>query len=189
MTDLGTYKGKRGLDILLKEINSLLVVKKKVVIAMAGLPGAGKTHVVKNIIRLGFGNFPRRNIAVIDDNIMYSTRFWKLNWTKIRGNKKTIIDIVNSIDVKIVFFSNWIPSRFIDFADIMIYLEASERNRLDRLKKRYRKIPEKFLIQKEKKTLPVESPFVFDKHITLINNSNDLIVWSIVWIIRRLLSR
>jgi len=187
MTDLGTYQGRRGFEILLEEINRLLVVKKKVIIAIAGFPGSGKTHVVKNVTRFGFGNFHKDTIAVIDDNIRYSTRFWKLNWTKIKGDKETIIEVVNSIDAKIVFFSNWIPSRFIDFADIMIYIEASERNRVDRLKRRYSKVPEKFLIQKEKKTLPVEPPFVFDKHMTLINNSNDLLLWSFVWIIRRLL--
>ncbi|MBN2179587.1 MAG: AAA family ATPase [Deltaproteobacteria bacterium] len=188
MTNLGTYKEKQGFEILLKEINSLLLVKDKVVIAIAGLPGIGKTHLVKNFIRFGFGNFHRRDVTVIDDNIIYTTKFWKLKWTKIKDDKKSINGMVNSIDTKIVFFSNWIPSRFIDFADIMIYLELNESERLRRLRKRYRKAPEKFLIQKEKTTIPVEPPFVFGKDITLINNSNASTRWSIVWTIRRFFS-
>jgi hypothetical protein len=188
MLDLGKYEGKPGFEVLLKETNSLLSVKKKVVITIASLPGVGKTYFAKNFARFGYGNFRRRDITVIDDNIIYSTRFWKLNWNKITGDKKTITNMVSSIDTRIVFFSNWIPSRFIYFADIMIYLETSEHKRLDHLKKRYRKAPEKFFIQKEKTTIPVESPFECNRCMTLINNSNELMMWSIEWMIRRLLS-
>ena len=88
MTDIGTYKGTKGLDKLYQEIRATLEYKGKAVVAIAGLPGSGKTYMVKRFVRLGFGAIGRKDILVIDDNTIYSTRFWRLKWKKIQIEKK-----------------------------------------------------------------------------------------------------
>ena len=185
MNDLGTYKGKRGCDVLRRAVNDLLGQKEKVVVALAGLPGAGKTHVVKQFVRFGFGNVPKRDIAVIDDNTVYTTRFWRLDWEKLSGDKRHISEFVDGARAKVVFFSNWIPGRFIDHADVMVFLTADETVRLARLRRRYRREPEKFLIQKEKKTIPHEDSFRYESSMILVNDSRGITGWLLWWMIKR----
>jgi predicted ATPase len=189
MTDMGVYAGRQGLDALLKETNRALTRKDKVVIALAGLPGCGKTFIVKNFTRFGFGNFPRNDVRVIDDNTIYSTRFWKLHWEKITVEKGTWNEFVDSTDFKVIFFSNWIPSRFIDFADIVVNVEVSKQERIKRLKKRYHTRHDKFLIQKEKTTIPVEMPFTYDAMMTYSDPHNETCRWAITWLMKRLYYR
>lgn len=186
---MGVYAGRQGLDALLKETNRALTRKDKVVIALAGLPGCGKTFIVKNFTRFGFGNFPRNDVRVIDDNTIYSTRFWKLHWEKITVEKGTWNEFVDSTDFKVIFFSNWIPSRFIDFADIVVNVEVSKQERIKRLKKRYRTRHDKFLIQKEKTTIPVEMPFTYDAMMTYSDPHNETCRWAITWLMKRLYYR
>jgi hypothetical protein len=174
MKDIGTYEGTAGLERLLQEINEVLSHNKRAVIAIAGLPGSGKTYLVKSFARLGFGSFGRKDILVIDDNIIYSTRFWRLKWEKIKIEKKSSESFLDSSGAKVVFFSNWIPSRFLASADLYIILQLSESERLKRLKKRERKAPEKFHIQKDKDVIPVEEPFDCDSVMTIINHSDEM---------------
>ncbi|MCX5852447.1 MAG: AAA family ATPase [Deltaproteobacteria bacterium] len=188
MIDLGTFQGKQGCEVLLRAVNDLLREKGKVVIALAGLPGSGKTHVAKQFVRFGFGSIPRRDITVIDDNTVYTTRFWRLHWDKLPGEKKIIGDFVGSASAKVIFFSNWIPGRFLDNADIMIFLTTDEEIRLARLQRRYRHHPDKFLIQKEKRTIPLEDSFRYGKSLTLINNSREITAWLIQWMIKRIIT-
>ena len=186
MIDIGIHKGEEGLNKLLEETNKILFKKERAIIAIAGLPGVGKTRMVKSFVRLGFGNFRRKDILVIDDNIIYSTKFWKLKWEKISLEKKSCNEFMNSINFKILFFSNWIPSRYIDFADILIKLEAKEQERITRLEKRYRKNPMKVLIQKMKTTLPIEAPFECRRLMVLSDYNNEMRNWNISWMLRRL---
>jgi predicted ATPase len=189
MTDIGVYAGRQGLDALLKETNRALTRKDKVVIALAGLPGCGKTFIVKNFTRFGFGNFPRNTVKVIDDNNIYSTKLWKLHWEKITLDKGTWHELVDAQDFKVLFFSNWIPSRFIDSADIVVNLEVDEHERIARLKKRYRARHDKFLIQKEKTTIPIEMPFTYDAMMTYSDPHNETRRWAITWLVKRLYYR
>ena len=186
MIDIGSHKGEKGLNRLLEETNKILLKKERAIIAIAGLPGVGKTRMVKSFVRLGFGNFRRKDILAIDDNIIYSTKFWKLKWEKISIEKKSCKEFINSINFKILFFSNWIPSRYIDFADILIKLEAKEQERIARLEKRYRKNPMKVLIQKMKTTLPIEAPFECRRLMVLSDYNNEMRNWNISWMLRRL---
>lgn len=186
MIDIGSYEGQEGLDRLLKETNKILLEREKAIIAIAGLPGAGKTRMVKSFVRFGFGNFRRKDVLVIDDNIIYSTRFWKFHWEKIKLEKISYKDFVDSIDFKVLFFSNWIPSRYIDFADVLIRLEVDEQERIARLEKRYRRNPEKVLIQKVKTTVPVEAPFECHRVMTLSDYYDEMSSWGISWMIKRL---
>jgi len=188
MKDVGIYEGTEGLERLLREINTILARKKKAVIALAGLPGSGKTYLVKSFARLGFGSFSRKDILVIDDNIIYSTGCWRLKWEKIKIEKKSSGYFLDSMEAKIIFFSNWIPSRFLASADLYIILQLSESERLKRLKKRERKAPEKFHIQKDKDVIPMEEPFDCESVMTLVNHSGDMYQWHLGWFIRRMFS-
>ncbi|MBN2283115.1 MAG: hypothetical protein JXO48_04415 [Deltaproteobacteria bacterium] len=186
MIDLGTFSGKKGLERLREEVEALLDSRRTVIVAVAGLPGSGKTHMVKKCVRFGFGSFGKDDVAVIDDNTVYTTRFWRLQWDKLKGGKEEIAAFVRSAGAEVLFFSNWIPGRFIDHADIMVYLEAPEGTRLRRLKKRYRKEPEKYRIQKAKRTIPEEPAFRCERSMTIMNDSPAMTVWFLSWILRRL---
>ena len=188
MKDIGTYQGTVGLEKLLREINTILAKKKRAVIAIAGLPGSGKTYLVKKIVRLGFGNFGRNDILVIDDNTIYSTRFWRLKWEKIKIDKKSSGSLLDSNGAKVIFFSNWIPSRFLESADIYVILQLSDRERLKRLKRRTRKAPEKFRIHKDKNLIPMEEPFECPNVMTIVTSSGGMYQWHFMWLIRRIFS-
>lgn len=186
---MSLYAGRKGLDALLKETNRVFARKEKVIIAMAGLPGCGKTYIVKIFTRFGFGNFPRKAVKVIDDNTMYSTKLWKLDWEKIKLEKTIWHDFVDAQQSGLLFFSNWIPSRFIDSADILVNVEVDEHERIARLKRRYRKRPDKFLIQQAKTTIPVEMPFECDVTMTYTDPHNETRRWAFTWLMKRLFYR
>ena len=188
MKDIGTYTGTRGLDRLLKELQTVLRRKGRAVVAIAGLPGSGKTCLVKRWVRLGFGPIRRGDMLVIDDNTIYTTKFWRLTWRKVRIEKNRSRDILESTGAKVIIFSNWIPSRVLDFADIYVILHLSEDERIHRLKRRERKAPEKFLIQKGKEEIPLEEPFTCPCVMTLVNDSPGMSRWHWKWSIKRLFS-
>ena len=188
MTDIGTYNGVEGLEKLFQEICAVLAHKEKAVVAIAGLPGSGKTYTVKRFVRMGFGAIGRKNILVIDDNTIYSTRFWRLKWEKIKIDKKSAGSLFDSIPAKVIFFSNWIPSRFLASADIYVILQLSENERVKRLKRRERKSPGKFLIQKNKDVIPLEEPFECPRVMTIVNYSGEMYRWHCMWLIRRIFS-
>jgi len=188
MTDIGSHAGCQGLDRLLAETNKTLACKAKAIIALAGPPGCGKTFMAKHFARFGFGNFPKNKIAIIDDNNIYTTKFWQLRWEKIKPNKDTWQDFANTQRSKILFFSNWLPSRFIDSADIVVNMEVEEHERIARLRKRYPARPDKFLIQQAKTTTPVEMPFTYDVLMTYSDPHNETRRWAIVWMLKRISS-
>ena len=188
MKDIGTYQGTAGLKKLLQEIKVILTDKKQAVIAIAGLPGSGKTYMVKRFVRLGFGNFGRKDILVIDDNTIYSTKFWRLKWEKIKIDKKSSERFLDSTGAKIVFFSNWVPSRFLESADLYVVLQLSESEREKRLKSREKKAPEKFNIQKNKNMIPMEEPFACPSVMTIVTSSGGMYQWHLMWLVRRIFS-
>jgi len=183
--DIGTFDGIEGMERLRREVEIHLLHSPKIVVAVAGLPGSGKTVFVKDFARFGFGRLRKKNLLVIDDNTLYSTPFWRLEWKKLNPQKDSWQDFLDSLDCKVVFFSNWIPSRFMDHADILVNLAIPESERLMRLRKRERKHPEKFVIQQKKMTLPVEAPFSVNLSMTLINDTRSSFLWSLCWMVRR----
>lgn len=186
MTDIGSHAGCQGLDRLLAETNKVLADKAKVVVALAGPPGCGKTFMAKHFARFGFGNFSKKNIVIIDDNNIYTTKLWRLRWEKIQPNKKTWQDFANTQSCKILFFSNWIPSRFIDSADIVVNIKVEEHERVARLKRRYPARPDKFSIQQAKTAVPVETPFTCDVMMTYRDPHTETRRWAIGWMIKRM---
>ncbi len=186
--DIGTMDGIKGLERLRREVENLLLSSPKIVVAVAGLPGSGKTVFVKDFVRLGFGHLGKKDLVVIDDNTLYTTSFWKLNWKKLPLRKDLWKDFLAALDCKVVIFSNWVPSRFMDSADILVNLAVSEPRRLSRLRKRERRHPEKFEIQQKKTTLPVEQPFSANLTMTLIHDNRISFLWDLFWRVRRGLS-
>jgi len=186
--DLGTFDGIEGMERLRREVENLLLHSRKIVIAIAGLPGSGKTVFVKDFVRFGFGRLGKKDLVVIDDNTLYSTSCWRLKWQKLALRKESWKDFLESLDGKVVIFSNWVPSRFLDSADILVNLDISEPERLSRLRKRERKHPEKFTIQQKKTTLPVEPPFSVNLSMTFINDTRISFLWCLFWMVRRGLS-
>jgi hypothetical protein len=185
VTDIGTFNGLDGMERLRREAETLLLSSPKIVIAVAGLPGCGKTVFVKDFARLGFGHLRKNDVMVIDDNTLYSTTFWKLKWEKIMLNKDSWPDYLNALDCKMIIFSNWVPSRFLDYADILVNLTVSERLRLFRLNKREKKNPKKIGIQMKKTTIPIEEPFSVNLSITLRNDNRISFLWCLFWMLRR----
>ncbi|OPY90339.1 MAG: hypothetical protein A4E72_00697 [Syntrophus sp. PtaU1.Bin208] len=186
--DIGTMEGIEGMEQLRREVENLLLSSPKIVVAVAGLPGSGKTVFVKDFARLGFGRLEKKDLVVIDDNTLYTTSFWKLNWEKVALRKDHWKDFLATLDCRVVIFSNWVPSRFLDFADILVNLAVSETGRLSRLRKRERRHPEKFEIQRKKTTLPVEPPFSANLTMTLIHDNRISFLWCLYWRVRRGLS-
>ena len=186
--DLGTFDGIEGMERLRLEAEDLLLRSPKIVIAVAGLPGSGKTVFVKDFARFGFGRLGKRNLVVIDDNTLYSTPFWRLTWKKLNLRKESWQDFLASRDCRAVIFSNWVPSRFLDSADILVNLAVPEPRRLSRLRKREKGHPEKFDIQQKKTTLPVEPPFSVGRSMTIINDTRFSLLWCLFWMLRRGLS-
>ncbi|MFP4444683.1 MAG: hypothetical protein ACLFPD_00360, partial [Desulfosudaceae bacterium] len=186
---LGHHRGRQGLERLLRETERLAAEKSPVVIALAGCPGCGKTFLAKCFTRFGFGPFPRKAVTVIDDNIIYTTRFWRLHWEKIKPEKESWRHFVDSRDCRVLFFSNWIPSRFTDFADILVQIKVEEPARIARLRRRYRRRPDKLEIQKKKTTIPTEEPFAYEVMMTYSDPCGETRRWAMANWLKRWLAR
>jgi len=98
------------------------------VIAIAGLPGSGKTYMVKRFVRLGFGKFGRKDILVIDDNIIYSTRFWRLKWEKIKIDKQSSESLRDSTAAKVIFFQTGYRAAFWHLRMCMLFCSSAKTN-------------------------------------------------------------
>ena len=159
MKDIGTYQGTAGLEKLLQEINTILANKKRAVIAIAGLPGSGKTYMVKRFVRLGFGNFGRKDILVIDDNTIYSTRFWRLKWEKIKIDKKSSGKLSRFHRGKGCLFFELDTEPLPGVCGHIRNFTAKRERARKKTEKKREKAPEKFRIQKDKNMIPMEEPF------------------------------
>jgi hypothetical protein len=62
------------LEALNSACKEILKVKKRVLIALTGLHGSGKSTLSKELRRKGFGDFKPYQIAVIDDGVMSINR-------------------------------------------------------------------------------------------------------------------
>ena len=187
--NLGAYNGRKGLDLLLQETEKICARKRPVVIGLTGCPGSGKTFLAKCFTRFGFGPFPKSAVKVIDDNIIYTTRLWRLHWEKINPDKTTWKDFVNAHDHKILIFSNWFPSRFIDSVDILINITVNESERLTRLGRKYRTRPHKIARQLAKNTVPLENPFTYEIMMTYSDPDMETRLWMVSGWLKRWLKR
>ncbi len=136
--------------------DEILKNKERVLIAVAGAAGAGKSHFGKYIRKNGLGKFDKKCVAVIDDSVMWHNslcffhRRIKIPWHGVDELKPFFKKMPGY--KKIVFYMQANPSLRISEADILLKLSADENVRRFRLMKRYNDKPhklDKFLNMKE----------------------------------------
>lgn len=130
---------------LLDNLNGIcletLKEKPRMVVAISGLCGSGKSTLGKSIRKQGFGDFKPYQIAVIDDNVMSLNLFLarpKIRYNapppKQKDNLKPFMKFLPPY-VRIVFYISANLQR-IDFTDVLIILRINDETRLKQLQKR-----------------------------------------------------
>lgn len=143
------------LEALNSACKEILKEKKRVLIALTGLRGSGKSTLGKEIRRKGFGYFKPHQIAVIDDDVMSINLFFIRPRVKIKSAKQDDLRPFFKFlppYVKLVFYVSATPFARISKADILCILNIDEKEREKRLKKRNQDNEEKllnFIKQKE----------------------------------------
>ena len=130
-----------------KQIEEILKTKNRVLIAVAGSGGTGKSFFGKYVRNKGLGRFSKRVISVIDDKTMWSEPLFFLRIpVKIPFNG---IDELQPFlqklpkRKKIIFYINATPWKRITKTDILLKLSTDENIRRKRIQHRYRNDPEK----------------------------------------------
>jgi len=129
------------LDELEKKIEDILKNSDRVLIAVVGKGGTGKSYFGKHIRKRGLGKFSKRVIAVIDDGLMkleflfFFQRRVKIPRTGVDELRPFIKKMPKRI--KIIFFINATPWERITEADILLKLSTDENTRRQRLQQRY----------------------------------------------------
>lgn len=130
-----------------KLIEEILITKEKVLIAVMGSGGTGKSYFGKYLRNNGCGKFDKRIIAVIDDSVMWldCLYFFRRRVKIAPGGIDELQPFFKKIpkSKKIIFFMNATPWQRISEADILLKLSTDENIRKERLLRRYRKEPEK----------------------------------------------
>ncbi len=155
---------------LLENLNQIcletLQEKSRMVVAISGLCGSGKSTLGKFIRKQGFGDFKPYQIAVIDDNVMSLNLF--LVRPKIRYNAPPPPNISDNLKpfkkflppyVKIIFYVSANLQR-IEFADALIILRIRDEIRLQRLQKRENNNQER-IQSLMGNTLNIDIPFTY----------------------------
>ncbi|MEE8329742.1 MAG: hypothetical protein V3R54_07425 [Thermodesulfovibrionia bacterium] len=132
------------LDKLEKQIDEILKTKDRVLISVVGKGGTGKSFFGKYIKNYGCCKFSKRNIAVIDDGVLWvDFLFFFRRTIKI---KNAVFDELQpflkklSKRKKIIFYINATPWERISRADILLMLSTDENTRKKRLQQRYNSI-------------------------------------------------
>ena len=129
------------LEDLEKKILEILQKKKRVIIAVTGRPGCGKSTFGKFVRKRGFGRFSPRTISVIDDNVMSREHLFGLFRTKLRIPNDSRDDLAPFLSQlpkrkKIIFYINTFPYKRLNTADILLELILDENTRRMRLTRR-----------------------------------------------------
>ncbi len=130
-----------------KQIEEILKIKERVLVSVVGKAGTGKSQFGKFIRKNGFGQYNKRIIAVIDDNLM-KIEFLYLFQRRVKIPCKGIDELQPFFKKlqkrkKIVFFINNSPGKRIRQADILLKLSTGEDIRKKRLQQRNGKNPAK----------------------------------------------
>jgi len=142
------------LDQLNNICMDLLKHKDRLIICIAGKPGAGKSTLGKNIRKNGFGNFSKYSISVIDDSVMSIDLFYIFNKRiKIKTTKEDeLMPFIKLLPKrkKLIFCVTAQPFKKITFTDILILLEIKdETERINRLVLRDGKFPSRHFSNSE----------------------------------------
>ena len=128
---------------MLKALNSackeILKLKKRVLIALTGLHGSGKSTLGKELRRKGFGDFKPYQIAVIDDGVMSINLFFIRPRVKIKSDQRDELRPFFKFImpfVKVVIYASANPLSRISKCDILCILNINEEDRIARIYKR-----------------------------------------------------
>ena len=128
---------------MLKALNSackeILKEKKRVLIALTGLHGSGKSTLGKELRRKGFGDFKPYQIAVIDDGVMSVNLFFIRPRVKIKSDQRDELRPFFKFImpfVKVVIYASANPLSRIIKCDILCILNINEEDRIARIYKR-----------------------------------------------------
>ncbi|QCD44495.1 hypothetical protein CMCT_0294 [Campylobacter mucosalis] len=133
-----------SLENLNKTCLEILKEQKRVIIAMSGLGGSGKSTLGKQIRKNGFGSFKPYQIAVIDDDVMSLNLFFIRPKIKFKNEDGCIDDLKPFFRflppfIKLVFYINKDLNR-LSKADILVFVSTDEATRKARLNKREKDI-------------------------------------------------
>jgi len=128
---------------MLKALNSackeILKEKKRVLIALTGLHGSGKSTLGKELRRKGFGDFKPYQIAVIDDGVMSVNLFFIRPRVKIKSDQRDELRPFFKFImpfVKVVIYASANPLARISKCDILCILSMNEEDRIAGIYKR-----------------------------------------------------
>ena len=117
----------------------ILKEKKRVLIALTGLHGSGKSTLGKELRRKGFGDFRPYQIAVIDDGVMSVNLFFIRPRVKIKSDQRDELRPFFKFImpfVKVVIYASANPLSRISKCDILCILNINEEDRIARIYKR-----------------------------------------------------
>ena len=127
------------LEALNSACKEILKVKKRVLIALTGLHGSGKSTLGKELRRKGFGDFKPYQIAVIDDGVMSVNLFFIHPRVKIkcdqRDELRPFFKFIMPF-VKVVIYASANPLSRISKCDILCILSMNEEDRIAGIYKR-----------------------------------------------------
>ena len=127
------------LEALNSACKEILKVKKRVLIALTGLHGSGKSTLGKELRRKGFGDFKPYQIAVIDDGVMSVNLFFIRPRVKIKSDQRDELRPFFKFImpfVKVVIYASANPLSRISKCDILCILNINEEDRIARIYKR-----------------------------------------------------
>ena len=127
------------LEALNSACKEILKLKKRVLIALTGLHGSGKSTLGKELRRKGFGDFKPYQIAVIDDGVMSINLFFIRPRVKIkcdqRDELRPFFKFIMPF-VKVVIYASANPLARISKCDILCILSMDEEERIAGIYKR-----------------------------------------------------
>ena len=127
------------LEALNSACEEILKEKKRVLIALTGLHGSGKSTLGKELRRKGFGDFKPYQIAVIDDGVMSVNLFFIRPRVKIKCNQRDELRPFFKFImpfVKVVIYASANPLTRISKCDILCILSMDEEERIAGIYKR-----------------------------------------------------
>ena len=127
------------LEALNSACKEILKLKKRVLIALTGLHGSGKSTLGKELRRKGFGDFKPYQIAVIDDGVMSINLFFIRPKIKIKSDQRDELRPFFKFImpfVKVVIYASANPLARISKCDILCILSMDEEERIAGIYKR-----------------------------------------------------
>ena len=129
------------LSELEQRIDQILEKKNRVIVAVTGKPGCGKSTFGKFVRKQGFGKYSPLSISVIDDDVMTKDYLFGIVRRKIKITSSQRDDLFPFLKLlpkrkRIVFYINAFPYKRLLSCDILLQLECEETLRRQRLRHR-----------------------------------------------------